>query len=550
MNVYWIEPGSVDVSVVLRAVDSTDGTPETAFDHATAGIDLKYRREGAANVDITEAALAALTTAHTDGGVEQIGNGYFRLDLPDAAVATGVDGVMVHGVATGMVIMGCYIHLRRMPADVRQFGGSNGTFASGVPAVNATQVSGDSTAADNLETAFDDTAGAVPYVGIIDQGTAQSATATTLVLRAAAAFADDTLIGATLMAFGSTQGYWQSRTITDNTLADDTVTVDTWTVTPSGTITYKIFAGPPASSTVVPAVNVTQFGGTNGTFSGGRPEVNTTHVAGTSQTAGDIIGDTNDIQARLPAALVSGRIDASVGAMAANVLTATAIAADAITAAKVADGTIDAATFAAGAINAAAIAADAIGASELAADAVAEIADAIWDEEITVGHTTADSAGAKLNSAGGAADPWATALPGAYGAGTAGKIIGDNVNATISSRATQTSVDTIDDFVDTEVSAIKAKTDNLPANPAAVSDIPTAAAITTAVLTTAMTEAYAADGAAPTLAQALFMLLGKNYEFAISGDTLTVKKLDGSTSAMTFTLAPAGGPYTSITRAS
>lgn len=42
------------------------------------------------------------------------------------------------------------------------------------------------------------------------------------------------------------------------------------------------------------------------------------------------------LDGRLPAALVSGRIDASVGAMAANVLTATAINADAITAAKVA----------------------------------------------------------------------------------------------------------------------------------------------------------------------------------------------------------------------
>lgn len=42
------------------------------------------------------------------------------------------------------------------------------------------------------------------------------------------------------------------------------------------------------------------------------------------------------LDGRIPAALVSGRIDASVGAMAANVLTATAINADAITAAKVA----------------------------------------------------------------------------------------------------------------------------------------------------------------------------------------------------------------------
>lgn len=69
------------------------------------------------------------------------------------------------------------------------------------------------------------------------------------------------------------------------------------------------------------------------------------------------------------------------------------------------------------------------------------------------------------------------------------------------------------------------------------------------ILTTALTESYAADSAAPTVAQALFQLLGREYEFAITGDTMTVKKLDGLTTAMTFTLAPAGGPYNSITRA-
>lgn len=39
-------------------------------------------------------------------------------------------------------------------------------------------------------------------------------------------------------------------------------------------------------------------------------------------------GDTDDIQSRLPAALVSGRMDSSVGAMAANVITAAATAVD------------------------------------------------------------------------------------------------------------------------------------------------------------------------------------------------------------------------------
>jgi hypothetical protein len=67
------------------------------------------------------------------------------------------------------------------------------------------------------------------------------------------------------------------------------------------------------------------------------------------------------------------------------------------------------------------------------------------------------------------------------------------------------------------------------------------------VLTTAMTEAYAADGAAPTLAQALFLIQQILSEKDISSTTLTVKKLDGTTTAATFTLNSATAP-TSVTR--
>lgn len=112
---------------------------------------------------------------------------------------------------------------------------------------------------------------------------------------------------------------------------------------------------------------------------------------------------------------------------------------------SVATGGITTSSFAAGAINAAAIATDAIDSDALAASAVTEIwaastvataaaiADAVWDEAIS-GHLTGGTTGAALNAAGSAGDPWSTPLPGAYGAGTAGKIIGDNINATISSR--------------------------------------------------------------------------------------------------------------------
>lgn len=68
-----------------------------------------------------------------------------------------------------------------------------------------------------------------------------------------------------------------------------------------------------------------------------------------------------------------------------------------------------------------------------------------------------------------------------------------------------------------------------------------------ALFTTQMTEAYAADGVAPTLAQALFQIMQFQHEKNISGTTLTVKKIDGSTTAMTFTLDSATAPA-AITR--
>lgn len=178
--------------------------------------------------------------------------------------------------------------------------------------------------------------------------------------------------------------------------------------------------------------------------------------------------------------------------------------------------------------------ADNAGGSALTA---AGIADAVWDEALS-GHAGAGSAGEALAAAGTAGDPWTTSLPGSYSSGQAGYIIGTNLNATVSSRlasasytapldaagtrsavglasanldtqlstidtvvdsilvdtaeigtagagltalATQASVNTIDDFLDTEIAAIKAKTDNLPAAPAASSDCITAAGVRTAV---------------------------------------------------------------------
>ncbi len=201
----------------------------------------------------------------------------------------------------------------------------------------------------------------------------------------------------------------------------------------------------------------------------------------------------------------------TVNGLAANVITATSINADAITAAKIANGAIDAATFAAdvgaeilsyivddatridaSALNTASVTSipailDDTGTSgvvvstmtasaladffntdsgttygaavagsvvkEIADNAggasltVQDIVDGVWDESLAA-HLGVGSTGEALNAAGAAGDPWVTALPGAYGAGSAGFIVGTNLNATVSSRATQASVDTINGIVD------------------------------------------------------------------------------------------------------
>lgn len=174
------------------------------------------------------------------------------------------------------------------------------------------------------------------------------------------------------------------------------------------------------------------------------------------------------------------------------------------------------------------------------------VADAVWDEAIA-GHLTAGSTGAAVNAAGSAGDPWSTPLPGAYGAGTAGNVVGNRLDAAVSSRSTYAGADTpgtttllsriasalgitggkvdvndktgfslavtpptaaairqeidanstkLDVAVSTRnatapdnagIIAIKAKTDNLPAAPAAVGNIPTTDQIVLAILSRKIT---------------------------------------------------------------
>lgn len=71
----------------------------------------------------------------------------------------------------------------------------------------------------------------------------------------------------------------------------------------------------------------------------------------------------------------------------------------------------------------------------------------------------------------------------------------------------------------------------------------------TDALEVALSDSVPADGSLPSLKQAMYMVVQYMMERSVSGTTVTVKKVDGSTSLLTLTLDDATAP-TSITRAS
>lgn len=102
--------GATDQSTVVQFLNA-DGTPALTVDAGSPGPIGWYRREAGGKVLFNTATLAALTSSHSDGGIESIGGGYYRLDVPDAAWATGADGVLVSCDYPGLIVVGSYHRL-------------------------------------------------------------------------------------------------------------------------------------------------------------------------------------------------------------------------------------------------------------------------------------------------------------------------------------------------------------------------------------------------------------------------------------------------------
>jgi len=117
-----VQHGATDVSVTFKVIDSTDLTPETGYAFDTTGVDFWYRRGATGAVTTIAEVTQTVTGAHTDGGLVHVQDGVGRLDLPDAAVLSGVDYIEYGGTFTDMIVIGGVIELEgTSAAAVRTF---------------------------------------------------------------------------------------------------------------------------------------------------------------------------------------------------------------------------------------------------------------------------------------------------------------------------------------------------------------------------------------------------------------------------------------------
>ncbi len=105
-----IVAGSTSVSIPFALFKTADGTEQTG--KVAADMTASYWRQGGSRVAITLSDLGAIDAAYSSGGVKELDAtndpGTYRLDPPDAAVATGADWVEI-----AIKVAGCFVAKER-----------------------------------------------------------------------------------------------------------------------------------------------------------------------------------------------------------------------------------------------------------------------------------------------------------------------------------------------------------------------------------------------------------------------------------------------------
>ena len=101
---YLVPVGSTSLTIWAELRSSTTWLGETGITASTSGLVAAYWRQGGTPTSITLSALASITSVYSSGGFIEasatLQRGVYRLDVPNAAFASGADWVTIQ-VYTG-----------------------------------------------------------------------------------------------------------------------------------------------------------------------------------------------------------------------------------------------------------------------------------------------------------------------------------------------------------------------------------------------------------------------------------------------------------------
>ena len=144
---------SQTIDIFLQDSSSSTGQGLSGLVFNSGSLVASYRKGATGSRTAITLATQTVGGAYSSGGFVEIDatnmKGVYRLDIPNAAVAAeGFVTLYLYG-ATNLLPTALRIDCRPLPADVKKFGGTAGTFAAGIP--TAVLDSATATQIDNIE---------------------------------------------------------------------------------------------------------------------------------------------------------------------------------------------------------------------------------------------------------------------------------------------------------------------------------------------------------------------------------------------------------------
>lgn len=503
---------SVSVDVFVPNSSLSTGAGLTGLVYNSPSLTAYYHRPGGSTTAITLATLAAYTSAYSSGGFKEIDAtnmpGWYRLDIPDAVLATGVNFayIALKGAAN-MAPVNIEIQLSSMDLNDAVRGGMTAlpnaaaAASGGLPILgtNATAINftAGMTVSSTTGTALtlSSSGGNGHGLAMSGNGSGSGSSSVGGATGPGARFVGGSSSGAAVTMTNTTGDVWIITGVAGNANCLKLVPQGSGfgiNGSISGAITGDITGNLSGSVGSVTGAVGSVTGNVGGNVVGSVASVTGNVGGNVTGSVGSVVGAVGSVTGNVGGSVASvvgavGSVTGNVGGSVASVVGAvgsvtgnvggnvtgsvgsvvgsvgSVVGAVGSVTGNVGGDVVGSVASVTAAVTVGTISANVVTASALATDAVDEIAAAVWDLDMT-GHTTSGTFGEAMSDAGSAGDPWTTALPGAYTAGQAGYILGTNLDDTVTSRASAADLSTLDgkvDTVDTVVDSIQTDTNDI-----------------------------------------------------------------------------------------